>query len=111
MALMRTQQPSIGIRPGARPRILLVSVTPFHSSRVWPLSMAVSIQGMRLPARGAPKLAMGNDGWRRVSTTLRSRSRMAAAGLSSSCSAFSPTSRIWLTSSRMFFAPAPEAAW
>src|SRR5471030_3436182 len=58
MAPMRTHRPSTGIafepKSAPRPRILLVSAPPFHSSFDWPLPRSLSIHGIRLPARGAP---------------------------------------------------------
>ena len=113
MAPMRTQMPSTGIGLALRPRILLVSALPFHSSRLWPLPRSLSIQGIRLPASGTPKLAVGNrvaaqdaghvavdveDG-----ATPDRRSSVCAAA-----DAPRPSAR---SSSRMFCAPAPEAAW
>ena len=42
-----------------RPRILLVSAPPFHSSRLMPLPRSLSIHGIRLPASGTPKCSVG----------------------------------------------------
>ena len=59
IAPIRTQRPSIGIGLPLRPRILLVSTSAFHSSRLCPDSSWESIQGMRLPANGTPQLSTG----------------------------------------------------
>ncbi|MOA41617.1 hypothetical protein D3C78_1635960 [compost metagenome] len=94
-----------------RPRILLVSAWPFHSSRLWPFGSSLSIHGIRLPASGTPKWSTGNSALRWVSATLRSMSRMALAGLARSSATAALIAPICLISSRMFCAPAPEAAW
>ena len=61
IAPTRTQTPSIGIggvpKPAPRPRILLVSALPFHSSLARAVAaVGLSIHGIRLPASGTPKL-------------------------------------------------------
>src|SRR5579863_3992255 len=56
----RTQIPST-TTGGLRPRILLDSAMPFHSSRVWPPDTSLSIQARRLPASGAPNSSLGRD--------------------------------------------------
>ncbi len=109
-APMRTHRPSTGMAAFSIPRILLVSAWPFHSSRLWPLSSLVSIQGMRPPASGTPKLSTGRVPERVFSVILRSMSRMAEAGSASSTATSSRSSPIWVTSSRMWRAPPPEAA-
>ena len=58
MAPTRTHRLSIGVaavpKAAPRPRILLVSAPPFHSSSDTPSPMSWSIQGIRLPASGHP---------------------------------------------------------
>mmetsp|Transcript_30 Transcript_30/g.68 ORF Transcript_30/g.68 Transcript_30/m.68 type:complete len:204 (-) Transcript_30:496-1107(-) len=109
MEPMRTQQPSMGMRSVVF-KILLVSATPFHSSFVWPSSTALSIHAIRLPARGAPKLSVGKESAVMTVVTARSRPRMSPRG-SLSAGSTAPMASICPTSSRMFLAPAPEAAW
>mmetsp|Transcript_26606 Transcript_26606/g.64656 ORF Transcript_26606/g.64656 Transcript_26606/m.64656 type:complete len:206 (+) Transcript_26606:138-755(+) len=111
IAPTRTQVPSMGMGV-ALPRILLASAWPFHSSLVWPFSIAASIHGISEPANGAPKLAVGSPSTlpARISETLRSRSRMLALSSISLGSTLPAIAPICATSSRMFFAPAPEAA-
>ena len=113
--LMRTQIPSMGMEPGVRkagkPRILLHSAPPFHSSLDCPCSWGTSIQGIKLPARGTPlKFFVGICAERRTLATLRSISRIADAGSASSCLTASCKAPICNSSSRIFCAPAPEAA-
>ena len=91
------------------PRILFVSAIPFHSSRVWPFSMALSIHGIRLPARGAPSAAVGNP-LRMAAVINRSSARILLSESSSPAPA-SPRAFICATSSRICLAPAPDAAW
>src|SRR5471032_2246671 len=85
MAPMRTHRPSTGIafepKSAPRPRILLVSAPPFHSSFDWPLPRSLSIHGIRLPASGAPNCLVSSavkPCW--VASTWRSISRIADAG-------------------------------
>ncbi|MNN61847.1 hypothetical protein D3C81_1771050 [compost metagenome] len=110
MAPMRTQIPSTGIGLLKRPRILLVSAWAFHSSRLCPFGSSLSIHGIRLPASGTPKFSVGKASPRMASATLRSMSRMALAGLARSSATAAWVAPICLISSRMFCAPAPEAA-
>mmetsp|Transcript_54005 Transcript_54005/g.110238 ORF Transcript_54005/g.110238 Transcript_54005/m.110238 type:complete len:204 (+) Transcript_54005:206-817(+) len=109
MAPTRTHCPSIGIWVVV-PRILFVSATPFHSSFVWPFSIALSIQGMREPARGAPKLEAGKASLLMAAVTAVSSLRMSPLS-SLRLSSTAPIFSICLMSSRMFLAPAPEADW
>ena len=116
MAPTRTQKPSTGMagepKPSPRPMILLVSAMPFHSSRETPLPRSLSIQGISEPPSGTPKLAVSSpDRLRCLAMTLRSISRMALLGSSSSAltSAFSVP--YCVSSSRMCCAPPPLAAW
>mmetsp|Transcript_122311 Transcript_122311/g.346786 ORF Transcript_122311/g.346786 Transcript_122311/m.346786 type:complete len:209 (+) Transcript_122311:429-1055(+) len=110
MAPTRTHWPSIGTRASPfRFRILLASAMPFHSSLVCPFSMALSIHGISEPASGAPKLAVGKAGPCIAPVTARSRSRIEPPG--SRSPGARATAPICATSSRMFAAPAPEAAW
>src|SRR5450830_1902407 len=86
MAPTRTQKPSTGmagaLKPSPMPRILLVSAMPFHSSRLTPLPRSLSIQGIRLPPRGTPKLAVSASlRLRCLAMTLRSISRIAHFGV------------------------------
>ena len=111
MAPMRTQMPSTGMGRAARPRILLVSALPFHSSRLWPLPRSLSIQGIRLPASAAPKFAFGSASERSTSVTARSMSRIALPGSFSRSAATPCAAPICSSNSRMFGAPAPDAAW
>ena len=116
MAPMRTHKPSMGIEPAVRnaglPKILLHSAPPFHSSLLWPCSTGTSIQGIKLPAKAVlRKFLVGNSALRMVAATLRSMSKMAEEGFAKSSFTASCKAPIWLSSSRMFCAPAPEAAW
>ena len=84
MAPMRTHRPSMMIWFSAEvPRILLVSTPAFHSSLDWPLPRSASIQGIREPASGTPNWVASTPA-RWCARTLRSMSRMADAGSSSS---------------------------
>ncbi|MNV63821.1 hypothetical protein D3C71_1564350 [compost metagenome] len=125
MAPTRTQKPSTGMaaepKPSPMPRILLVSAMPFHSSLDvpqpgsswwWPIPRSLSIQGIRLPPRGTPKLAVSALLRARcLAITLRSISRMALLG--SSSSAFTSVFSVpyCVSNSRMCWAPPPDAAW
>ncbi|MCY1454977.1 hypothetical protein D9M71_720780 [compost metagenome] len=71
----------------------------------------MSIHGIRLPASGTPKCSDGMASLRMASATLRSMSRMALDGLARSSATEALMAPICLISSRMFCAPAPEAAW
>ena len=65
------------------PRILFVSTPAFHSSLDWPLPRSASIQGISEPASGTPN-CVASMPVRWCARTLRSISRMADAGSSSS---------------------------
>ena len=112
MAAIRTHSPSTGmVASPERPRILLVSAWAFHSSRDWPLPRSASIQGMSEPARGTPNWVVSSSPPRWAASTARSISRIADAG-SDSCSATVPLrSPNCRSTSRMWRAPPPEAAW
>ena len=84
IAPIRTHVPSIGIGLLSRPKILLVSTEPFHSSLLCPLSRLTSIQGIKDPAKGAPNSWVGKLLERNVSATLRSISKIDEAGLANS---------------------------
>mmetsp|Transcript_26543 Transcript_26543/g.63445 ORF Transcript_26543/g.63445 Transcript_26543/m.63445 type:complete len:230 (+) Transcript_26543:38-727(+) len=109
MEAIRTHCPSTGIA-FVDPKILFVSKKPLSSSLVWPSSTALSIHGISDPASGTPKFAVGNSGERIIPETAASRWRMLARS-SMSAGSTSPMAFICETSSRMFFAPAPDAAW
>ena len=112
IAPMRTHSESTGIAfASVRPRILFDSAPPFHSSRLMPVPMSLSIHGISEPASGTPKFCVGKFSSRRMPATSRSMSRIADAGSASRSFATRCASPIWDSSSRMFCAPAPEAAW
>ncbi|CRZ79392.1 Uncharacterised protein [Vibrio cholerae] len=78
---------------------------------LWPLSRFTSIQGISDPASGTPKLSVGKEPERMVSATFLSISKMELAGLASSELTASLITPICEISSRIFCAPAPDAAW
>jgi len=92
------------------PRILLVSTPAFHSSLDWPLPRSASIHGIREPASGTPNWVASTP-VRWWASTLRSMSRMADAGSLSSVLTSALRVPNWLSSSRMWRAPPPDAAW
>ncbi len=110
IAPTRTHCPSTGIG-GDCPRILFVSTRPFHSSRLWPNSTALSIHGRRLAASGCLKYWTGRLPSRWAFVTARSMSRAVDEGSAMRGAVICPSAAICCTSSRMLFAPAPEAAW
>ena len=71
----------------------------------------LSIQGIRLPPSGTPKCSWGSAGSCCLASTPRSISGMADAGSSSSGLTAWLISPNWVSSSRMCYAPPPEAAW
>ena len=116
IAPTRTHSESIGVagvpKPAPRPRILLVSAPPFHSSRLVPSPRSASIHGIRLPPSGTPKFATSSSPsarWR--ATTLRSISRIAEAGSCSRSRTSVFSVPYCVSNSRMCCAPPPEAAW
>ena len=111
MAPIRMHRPSMMMCSSPEvPRILLVSTPAFHSSLDWPLPRSASIQGISEPASGTPncEASMSVRWWAR---TLRSMSRMADAGSSSSELTWALSVPNWFSSSRICRAPPPEAAW
>ncbi|MCY1556211.1 hypothetical protein D9M68_929440 [compost metagenome] len=116
MAPTRTQKPSTGmagaLKPSPMPRILLVSAMPFHSSLDMPLPRSLSIQGISEPPSGTPKLAVSAlVSARCLAITLRSISRMALLGSSSRDFTSALSVPYCVSSSRMCWAPPPDAAW
>ena len=111
----RTHRPSMGIGspfPGATvPRILLPSSNPLPSSRLCPSPIGRSIQGSRLAASGAPNRLVGKPSSPRTARTPRSSARAFEAGSARGPRTASPMAAICAASSRMWAAPAPEAAW
>ena len=73
--------------------------------------LADKIQGSTLPARGKPKCFVGNAGLRIVAARARSMSRMLEFWSASSAATDAWATPICAASSRMFWAPAPDAAW
>ena len=89
---------------------MFVSTPAFHSSLDWPLPRSASIQGIREPASGTPN-CVASMPVRWCARTLRSISRIADAGSSSSELTSALRVPNWFSSSRMWRAPPPEAAW